>query len=281
MRLLVAATGPAGLEPVQEARAYVGLGAEILRHGSIGESKLAEATETARRFATQARALRAAHVELLVTAPGRQAENGDELVDALARATAAPVRALSAEDEGRLAYEGAVAWARRPAGTVAVCDLGGGSTELVVGSPPRAPHWNRSVDLGALRLTEAAFRNDPPSQREIAEARLIAGRAFAGFVPPRPDVALAVGGSARGLARIVGRTLDEDGLRAALRIATVRRAGKLAKVFGLDDERARVLPAGAIILAEVVRKLGVPLELARAGLREGAVAALLADAAAA
>jgi exopolyphosphatase/pppGpp-phosphohydrolase len=66
-------------------------------------------------------------------------------------------------------------------------------------------------------------------------------------------VALAVGGSVRALARIVGRTLDKDGLRAALRITTVRRSTKLAKVFGFDEERARVLPAGALILAEVAK----------------------------
>ena len=164
---------------------------------------------------------------------------------------------------------------------IAVCDVGGGSTELVVGSPQQRPSWARSVDLGALRLTEAVLTSDPPTRRELAQARLLLGRAFAGPAPPRPEVALAVGGSARALARIVGRTLDEDGLRAALRITTVRRSTKLAKVFGFDEERARVLPAGALILAEVAKSLGAPLELARAGLREGAVAALLAEAAAA
>ncbi len=64
-------------------------------------------------------------------------------------------------------------------------------------------------------------------------------------------------------------------------LATARRAAKVAKAYGLDEERARVLPAGAIILTEVTLRLGVPLQLARGGLREGAALALLAQAAAA
>jgi exopolyphosphatase/pppGpp-phosphohydrolase len=61
----------------------------------------------------------------------------------------------------------------------------------------------------------------------------------------------------------------------------VRRSQKLARIFGLDEERARVLPAATLVLSELVERLGVPLELVRAGLREGAVAELVAGAAAA
>ena len=64
------------------------------------------------------------------------------------------VRVLSADEEGRLAYQGAVAAAASLPETVAVCDVGGGSTELVVGTPTGGPTWWRSIDLGCVRLTE-------------------------------------------------------------------------------------------------------------------------------
>jgi exopolyphosphatase/guanosine-5'-triphosphate,3'-diphosphate pyrophosphatase len=281
VRLLVADVTASGVDTIREEKAFVGLGAEILTRGGIGEEKLREAAAVARRYVSVARKLGADPIEVVVTAPGRQAPNGDELLDALARATRAPVRQLSADEEGLLAYRGAIARETSLPETLAVCDTGGGSTEIVVGAPPGLPVWSRSVDLGSLRLTAGFLPSDPPTPTELAAACVEAARRLEGLTPPRPRAALVVGGSARGLARLVGRTLDEEALAAALRIATSRRAAKTAKTFGLDEQRARVLPAGAVILREVVGLLGVPLELARGGLREGMLLELLAEQAAA
>ena len=281
IRLLVAAGNGRGAPmPVREEKAYVRLGAEIVRHGLVGPEKLEETVTVSRRYARIARKLGAELVEVVITAPGRQAENGDELAHALAQATRAEVRVLGAEEEGALAYAGAVLAAGETHGTIAVCDMGGGSTEIAVGAPPDPPVWVRSVDLGALRLAEACFENDPPGPDELAAAAAKATSAFSGLVPPAPQRALAVGGSARALAKLVGRTLGDEELRAAVVLTSQHRAAKLARSFGLDEARARVLPAGAILLGEVTWRLGIPLELARGGLREGAAAQLLAAAAA-
>jgi exopolyphosphatase / guanosine-5'-triphosphate,3'-diphosphate pyrophosphatase len=217
----------------------------------------------------------------VITAPGRQGANSDELVDAIARATRAPVRMLSAEEEGLLAYHGAVARATRVPDTVAVCDTGGGSTEIVVGTTARGPVWSRSVNLGSLRLTASFFENDPPTARELGLAQAEVTRLLEGIEPPPPQAALAVGGSARGLARLAGSHLDDAALQRALELVRQCPAAKVAKAFRLDDRRAQVLPAGALILTGIVRRLGVPLELARGGLREGVALELLAEAAAA
>ena len=96
VRLLVARPTAAGLVAAHEEKAFVGLGEEILRRGYIGEAKLAETADLARRYAGIARKHGVDLLEVVVTAPGRQAPNGDELVDALARATRAPVRAADA-----------------------------------------------------------------------------------------------------------------------------------------------------------------------------------------
>jgi exopolyphosphatase/guanosine-5'-triphosphate,3'-diphosphate pyrophosphatase len=191
------------------------------------------------------------------------------------------VHSLSADDEASLAYAGAVAKSDVQAATVAVVDMGGGSTEIAVGAPPSPPAWLRSVDVGALRLTAARLENDPPSDEELAAAARATHEAFAGIVPPRPHTALVVGGSARAIAKLVGRRLGQRELEEALELLTARRAAKVARLHGIDVERARVLPAGALILAEVVRRLGVPLRLGRGGLREGVALSLLAEARAA
>src|SRR5215472_15946173 len=131
VRLLVAVRGPRGVAPVREERVQVGLGEEIERKGEIGSAKLREAAEAARLRVATARKERCDLIEVLVTSPGRQSANGDELTKMLRKSTGVPVRRLTAEEEGDLAWRGAVAAAPHLPATVAVCDIGGGSTQVV------------------------------------------------------------------------------------------------------------------------------------------------------
>jgi exopolyphosphatase/guanosine-5'-triphosphate,3'-diphosphate pyrophosphatase len=277
VRLLIASPSGSRIERVREERAYVGLGAEILEHGVVRPERVEHAAETVRRFARLARKAGVVQLEVFVTAPGRQAANADELVDALARAAGEPVHLLSAEEEAAYAYRGAVAALPAIDGAVAVCDVGGGSTEIAIGAPPSGAAWVRSVDLGSLRLTAALLGSDPPRPPELEAAEAAVAEALAPILPPRPATALAVGGSARAVARLVGPRFGQAELTLALRLTTERRSAKVAKAFGIDEERARVLPAGALILRGVARRLGVAFDLGRGGVREGAAAALAAE----
>jgi exopolyphosphatase/guanosine-5'-triphosphate,3'-diphosphate pyrophosphatase len=273
-RLLVADVN-ASVTTVGADKVYLGLGAEIVRHGTLPDHKVNEGAAAARRFARAARRLGAERVETIVTAPGRQADDASGLVIALERATKSPVRVLSAEEEGKLAFLGAVALAPRPLpDVVAVCDVGGGSTEVAVGTPRLGPAWVRSAEVGSLRVTSEWLPSDPPRRHEVAAARAAVRRALAPLVPPRPTAALAVGGSARAAAKLVGRTLGPSDLEHASTLAAHRPAAKTAKVFGLDTARAETLVAGTLVLAEASRLLGVPFRLARGGLREGAALTL-------
>ena len=99
-----------------------------------------------------------------------------------------------------------------------------------------------------------------------------------GLVFPMPHAALAVGGSARGLKRLVGtRTLGEDQLAEALKELRKQPPEAVAAEYGIDPERARTLAAGAVILAEMQRRLLVPLVVGRGGVREGALLELAAQ----
>jgi exopolyphosphatase/pppGpp-phosphohydrolase len=161
-----------------------------------------------------------------------------------------------------------------------VVDVGGGSTEIVVGTQLGGPVWVRSVDLGSLRLTRLALRDDPPGRRRVTWARATVREALADVQPIRPDIAFAVGGSARGLAKLVGRTFPRDELDDVIAALARRRSTKVARANGLEPTRARTLLAGAILLAEASRTLDRPLTLARGGLREGAALALATEGAA-
>jgi exopolyphosphatase/guanosine-5'-triphosphate,3'-diphosphate pyrophosphatase len=276
-RLLVADVDAGGVEPVATARAYLGLGAEIADTGTLRPKTISAAARACRKYADRARELGVERAQVIVTAPGRQGAASVELVAALRERTRLPVRILDAEDEGRLAFDGAVAHIVDAPSMVGVVDVGGGSTEVVVGFPEAEPTWLRSVDLGSLRLTRLALASDPPTRRQLERARSAARRAFSDLEPPRPVVALAAGGSARALARLVGSTFDRADADAAVAILARRRSGKVARDVGIDPSRAATVLAGALLLGEASRALRRPLTLARGGVREGAALVLAAE----
>jgi exopolyphosphatase/guanosine-5'-triphosphate,3'-diphosphate pyrophosphatase len=274
IRLLVATRSEEGLACVTHGKRAVGLGADVERLGAVSAAKLAEAAECLSAFCAIAQAAGAELIDVVVASPGRQARNADQLVHMLSRAAGVPARVLSQEEEARLAFDGALAGVDA-AGAVAVCDIGGGSTQIAVGTVAGGAAWVRSIDLGSLRLSARVGCSDPPAKDEVAALRAEARAAFEHVAPPLPKTALAVGGTARALKKLVGRTLGEEELRDALRLLRKEPAEELAARFGLDPWRARALPAGTAIALEVQRRLGVPLEVGRGGLREGVALELL------
>jgi exopolyphosphatase/guanosine-5'-triphosphate,3'-diphosphate pyrophosphatase len=264
-RLLVASAGPKSLVPLEKQKVRLSLGEEIERYGVVSAVHCAAAVKAVREMASTARRSRVDSLDVFLTAPGRQAGNADELVAALSRAARVQARVLTKDEEGTLAYRGAVLTAEAALPSrVAVCDIGGASTEIAIGSPDDEPDWIESVDLGSVRLTTRA--GDMHSEAEDE---------FAHLAPPRVEAALAVGGSARAARRLVGAELGAEELAEALEIAENTSPREIARRFGVDRARADILPAGVILLAEVQRKLGVSLHVCDGGIREGAVLASL------
>ncbi|MFL5950582.1 MAG: hypothetical protein ACJ74M_03165, partial [Gaiellaceae bacterium] len=189
-RLLVASAD--GDEPsrAEEDRVQLGLGREIEQSGRISDAKLAQAVEAATAHVRRARALGCVAIETIVTSPGRQAENGAELVDGLAAATSVPTRVLSSQEEAVLSWRGAVSGATELRDPVAVCDVGGGSAQITIGNLETGPSWVRSLDIGSLRLVDRAFEHDPPNAEDLVRAQRAIADAFEDLAPPLPRTAL-------------------------------------------------------------------------------------------
>jgi exopolyphosphatase / guanosine-5'-triphosphate,3'-diphosphate pyrophosphatase len=280
-RLLVASAERGKLDVIHADRVQLGLGEEIERRGEISEKKLDEAAATAKAQVRRALKLGANAVDVLVTSPGRQARNGEELARRVAAATGVPTRVLAPEEEAELAWRGAVNAATGLPEMVAVCDVGGGSTQIAVGSATGDPSLVRSVDIGSLRLTRRAFRTDPPDTEDVARAGNILATEFASVAPPLPLAAIAVGGTARALRKVVGNELTEESLLLAIGRLSKKAHKKIAKEYGVEEVRARTMTAGALVFLEVQRRLSVTLQVGRGGIRDGAALALVAEAEAA
>ncbi len=274
VRLLVAAVVEGEVRELQRDRIYLRLGDDVHALGRVGRKKLRELGEVTRSFAKIARKTGVERLETVVTAPGRQASNGAELVEVLTDATRSAVVVLAADDEGRLAWEGAVSRMEDPPDVVGVVDLGGGSCEIAVGTPGLGAAWVDSREAGALRVTRAFLDELRPSAEAIAIARREVSLLLDGLDPPRPDQALAVGGTARAAGRILGRRFGVGELEDLVNRLARDGAETVTKGHGITQGRTQTLLGGALVLSEVARRFGTPLEVGRGGLREGAALAL-------
>lgn len=282
VRLMVASVKASGeVRELRRERVYVRLGDDAYRLGRIGPRKLDELAETAERYARDARSAKAELLETIVTAPGRQAGNADEIVELLRAATRSPVALLSAEDEGRLAWEGAVTSLDAVDGDIGVVDLGGGSCEVAIGRRETGPAWIESRDAGALRVTRELLPEPRPTARDLARARAGVQELLAGLDPTRPEVALTVGGTARAVGKLLGARFGPRKLDTLAERIVDLGLERLTRHLDVTPARSETLLGGTLVLAEVARRLDTKLEVGRGGVREGAVLALARTASAA
>jgi exopolyphosphatase/guanosine-5'-triphosphate,3'-diphosphate pyrophosphatase len=268
-RLLVAERRGEALSEVLGERVFTRLGAH---GGTIAPEKIAEVAAVVAAQVGLAREAGAARVRVVATAAIRCAANRAELCAAIEAASGERVAVLAGEEEARLAFLGATGTlARVPTGLVAVVDVGGGSTELVCGTAAGGVRWSASVAIGSGGLADRHLHTDPPGSDELEHVRREVDDALGGLRVPAPVAAYAVGGSATSLGRLVGPVLDHESLSHAIDVLCAEPAAAVARRFDLHLERARVLPAGMLVLDAASTLLSLPLQIAAGGLREGVI----------
>ena len=272
-RLLVADCVEGQLREVYQERAFTRIGKGLAASGAIGADKIEEVVAVVRHQLAVAHEQGATEIRGVATAAIRTASNGVALVRAIAAGTGLAVEIVSGEDEARLAFRGAAAMLEPETAArchrLGVIDVGGGSSEVVVGAAPDHVGWWASVPIGSGALTDHCLHSDPPSPVELESARHEVAAALAGLAPPCPEVAVAVGGSATSLGRVAGPVLDAAGFERALGVLTRESAAAVAERFLIDAQRARLLPAGLIILQGASRLLEATVHVGRGGIREG------------
>ncbi len=274
-RLLVAEAAGSRLRELISERAFTHLGATGA--GEVGPHKIAEVASIVARQLRLADELGVRSTRVIATAAVRDALDKRALAAAIEAACGATMEILSSEDEARLAFAGAIgALVAPPAGLLGVVDVGGGSTELVVGTATGGVVWSISLPVGSSGLTHAELPSDPPTPAELAALRARLGELFGDVDAPQPAAAYAVGGSATSMQRLLGVALDCDALTRGLQALVARPSQEVALRLGLHADRARLLPAGILLLDAASRALGAPLLLAGGGLREGVVLEQLA-----
>jgi exopolyphosphatase/guanosine-5'-triphosphate,3'-diphosphate pyrophosphatase len=275
-RLLVADAGGGQLRELVTQRAFTRIGRSLAATGAIPAEKIAETAEVVATQAKVAREVGAEQIVAVATAAIRNAPNREALLSAVEKAGGMTLEVLTGEEEARLSFVGATRTMLQPAdGTIAVIDVGGGSSEIAVGEPDGKMAWSASFRIGSGFLADSYLRSDPPSVDELEKVRRHVAGTLEGLEPPQAREAVAVGGTATSLRRLLGAELSHETLERGIRVLCTTAIVDVAARFELDPERVRLLPAGILVLEAISDLLSLPLRIARGGLREGVLLELV------
>ncbi|HVF32109.1 MAG TPA: Ppx/GppA phosphatase family protein [Acidimicrobiales bacterium] len=287
-RLLVSAADGRDLD---RRLTFTRLGEDVDRTGRLGPAAIDRVVASLHDYRRVMESHGVERVRMVTTSACRDAENREELFEAAEAVLGVRPELLSGEEEGRLSFAGATAALDPALGPFLVLDIGGGSTELVVGRTE--PTGARSIDVGSVRLTERFLRSDPPDPGELSDALSVVRVHLDDVVrevPDTLDAARLVGlaGSVTTVAAVelglavyhrdrihhfrLSRTAAEEVFRT---LATERRDDRRANP-GLEPERVDVIVAGALILVAVMRHFDFDECLvSEADILDGLVASLL------
>lgn len=288
--LLVAERRADGIAPLVERAEITRLGRGVDATGRLEPAAIAETVRVLAGYAAEARGLGVRDIACVATSAARDAANGGEFFAAARAAAGLVPEVISGEEEARLVWRSA--WRDFGGPTLrplAVLDVGGGSTELSWGDGP-APRGRRSLQVGAVRLTERHVREDGLSATTLATLRAAARQALEplgtldGLGGLEGARLVGVAGTVTTLAavdqalpaydaeKVHGATLELARIDALVgRLAPMTVAAR-ARLPGMEPKRADVIVAGAVVVAEALRLLGFErLTVSDRGVRWGLV----------
>jgi exopolyphosphatase/guanosine-5'-triphosphate,3'-diphosphate pyrophosphatase len=285
-RLLVADVQDGNIAELERLLRITRLGDGVDGSGRLADDAIGRVSHVVDAYVERARDLAATRILAVATSAVRDAGNGRDFLAALANRHGIAWRILSGDEEAAMTFRG-VTSRSAPSAETLICDIGGGSTELVLGGPDGVAD-QISLNIGCVRMSERHLASDPPTAEEVAGLRAATREALPALTRGA-RVLIGVAGTVTTLATI-DRGLEQeipeeiDGHRLTTE-AVERMLGELAalplaarrQVRGLMPERALTIVAGAAILAEVLRATSLPhLTVSERDILHGAVLAAAA-----
>lgn len=274
--MLIAEGGHGSLRVVRDEHSIPRLGEDVDKIKSIRERAIQRLDEVLARYQKLIEESSVDKVDAVGTSALRDATNSQEVRDHIHKTYGIPIRLVTGDEEAQLTYVGALSGFPISLGLTGVIDIGGGSTEIALGSGDKY-HIGSSMDIGAVRLTE---RTRSRGERELLIRKHLRAK-FHLF--PLPDNIVAVAGTATSVAAIkLGlQTFDREKIDGT--VVTLEELEKIVDtIYSLSAEeiserfppipkgRADILPAGALILLEALRYLRLnKVAVSTRGLRYG------------
>ena len=275
VHLLVAAVDGHELRSLADESVFLGLGAAVDDQAHLGAARREQLVEALVRYATTARQLGASDITFMGTEPIRRAADAARIVAEVERASGVPLHVLSHEEEAYLTLVG-VTSGQPVAHETLVVDIGGGSSEfcaVAAGGLARAA----GLRLGSNRLTTGFVRDDPPTADQLDSMAAAADEILRDALPAEPTDLVLVGGTASNLLKVTqagttDRLVTRERVAEAIATLTSQPAARTSERYGVNPTRARLLPAGAVIVDALMRRYGVDgVRVSEEGMREGAI----------
>jgi exopolyphosphatase / guanosine-5'-triphosphate,3'-diphosphate pyrophosphatase len=270
-RLLVADVADGEVAKVERQSRVTRLGRGVDLSGQLSAEAIEEACGAIGDYVAICEGADVEAVAAIATSAVRDASNGDAFVAELRERFAISTRVLDGDEEARLTYLGAT-HERPPTQPTLVIDIGGGSTELVVGHDDRIA-FQASLQAGVVRHTERHISSDPPATAQLeslaADVRSTIERAAAGRDEARASAGIAVAGTPTSLAaveleldpydpeRVHGHVLSLETIQRLLSQLASAPLEERARIPGLHADRAPTIIAGVVILVEAMRAFGL------------------------
>jgi exopolyphosphatase / guanosine-5'-triphosphate,3'-diphosphate pyrophosphatase len=270
-RLLIADVENPGVYEVERRTTVTNMGRGVDHTGMICSDAMEDVCGVIADYKARYEEMGAERVMAIATSAVRDAVNGEAFIAELRERFDLDARMLTGEEEAHLTYLGATA--HRPAsGPTLVFDIGGGSTELIVGTG-REVDFHTSMQVGTIRQSERHITSDPPHPHQLedlaADIRNLIDRAVAAQTDGSPTRAIAVAGTPTSLAaidqglepydpgRVHGYHLGMQRIQHMLsRLSSLPLAERL-RVPGLHPGRAPTIVTGTVILVQVMRAFGL------------------------
>lgn len=275
IRLLIADATDGRLTDVHREMRIVRLGQGVDATGEFAPEALARTRAALEAYAALMRDHEVSAVRMVATSAARDAGNRDEFFAMTSEVLGAVVpgsvaEVITGEQEARLSFLGAVGELDSTAAPFVVVDLGGGSTEVVLGSDDVAAAY--SADIGCVRLTERCLHSDPPTAEEIEAARAVVREALATVLSVVPvqqaRTWVGVAGTMTTLAALARKmtTYDSDAIHLSsvsfddllpvcADLLAMTRAQR-AVLGPMHEGRVDVIGGGALIVTELAAVLG-------------------------
>ena len=264
-RLLVADVADGRVAPVERRSTVTRLGRGVDLSGRLSAEAIEDACAAIGEYVEAVDELDVEAVDAIATSAVRDAGNGDAFIAELRERFALSARILDGEEEARLTYLGASS-ETAPTVPTLVIDIGGGSTELIVGQGEQI-EFHASLQAGVVRHTERHISSDPPTAIELEELAgdvrgLIEAAVGTGV---RAEAGIAVAGTPTSLAavelelvpydaeRIHGHVLELRSIQRMLSLLASAPLTERVQIPGLHPDRAPTIPAGVVILVEAMR----------------------------
>jgi exopolyphosphatase/guanosine-5'-triphosphate,3'-diphosphate pyrophosphatase len=272
IRLLVADLNEEGLRDVRREMRIVRLGEGVDRTGRFAPAALTRTRRALEEYVETIRTLGAERIRMAATSATRDADNRSDFLTIVHDLLGVEPEVLTGLQEAELSYTGAVGSLQGLTPPVLVADIGGGSTELVLGVPDE-PLQAHSMDVGSVRLTERHLRDDPPTpvqvraavadvcaalDRAAEDVRLSAARELVGVAGTVTTLAaMAADLPHYDPAAIQGSRMSADDVAALTDQLLGMSHDERAAIPVMHPGRVDVITAGALVLRTLVERTGV------------------------